>query len=263
MTPERGFFYIPRTDSTMNRAREMAREGAPGGTAVRTGYQEAGRGRGEGRRWVSPPEESLLTTFILRDLPASVLPETLPLRVGLAALLAVEVLLGEVLTDGDLQIKWPNDLILKGGKAGGVLCEMDSGFFLAGIGINVLQTDFQKDLRVSLGERVSFRYPPTSLRMVFPGILPPNPSPVEALWHALADNLKLTTDGRGPYPWREKLDSRLLHRGETVRFRPGQGRDGGPFLEGRLEGVSPRGGIIIHAEGAREAETHWAGEFLP
>ena len=68
-------FGLPRrhfrvTDSTNERARELALEGAPGGTVVTAEEQTSGRGR-RGRAWAAPPGKALLYSAILRPLGRS------------------------------------------------------------------------------------------------------------------------------------------------------------------------------------------------
>ncbi len=55
------------TDSTNERAKELALAGAPDGTLVTADEQTAGRGR-QGRVWVAPAGRSLLLSLVLRDL---------------------------------------------------------------------------------------------------------------------------------------------------------------------------------------------------
>jgi BirA family biotin operon repressor/biotin-[acetyl-CoA-carboxylase] ligase len=56
------------TDSTSDRARALAIDGAPHGTLVTAGEQRAGRGR-QGRTWSAPPGRALLLSLVLRDWP--------------------------------------------------------------------------------------------------------------------------------------------------------------------------------------------------
>jgi len=59
--------HLRATDSTNERARELAEASAPSGTVVTAGEQSAGRGR-HGRVWTAPPGKALLYSAILRDL---------------------------------------------------------------------------------------------------------------------------------------------------------------------------------------------------
>jgi BirA family biotin operon repressor/biotin-[acetyl-CoA-carboxylase] ligase len=127
-----------RTDSTNARARELAGGGAPHGTLVTAAEQTAGRGR-QGRTWTAPPGRALLMSLVLRDWP-----RLLPL----AAALAVAEVAGEAST-----IKWPNDVLLDGGKVAGILVEgrPQEGWMVLGIGLNVAlrPADFPPELRAT------------------------------------------------------------------------------------------------------------------
>jgi BirA family biotin operon repressor/biotin-[acetyl-CoA-carboxylase] ligase len=133
--------YIFRTvTSTNDVAMRLADEGAPARTVVIADTQTAGRGR-QGRRWAGADGSSLLLSAVFRPAAESVDPSTMPIRVGLAAALAVEAVAGLA-----VQLKWPNDLLLPDGrKLGGVLCEGATGagapWLVAGTGINLGQTE--------------------------------------------------------------------------------------------------------------------------
>lgn len=110
---------------------------APGRYRVAvTDKQTKGRGR-RGRSWISPPGSgiclSVAYTFATR-------PDNLP-ALTLAFGIAVSEAL-EGLGVGCVQLKWPNDLVVGGGKLGGILTETqprESGAItvVAGVGINV------------------------------------------------------------------------------------------------------------------------------
>jgi len=116
--------HLRATTSTNDRARALAQGGAPHGTLVTAAEQHAGRGR-QGRTWSAPPGRALLLSFVLRDPPA-----LLPLAAGLA----VAEVAGPAAA-----IKWPNDVLLDGGKVAGILAEgrADEGWAVLGIGVNV------------------------------------------------------------------------------------------------------------------------------
>jgi BirA family transcriptional regulator, biotin operon repressor / biotin---[acetyl-CoA-carboxylase] ligase len=130
--------HLRRTDSTNDRARELALAGAPHGTLVTAAEQTAGRGR-QGRRWSAPPHSALLMSLLLRW-PESERPPTL---LPLIAALAVCDVAGE-----QAQIKWPNDVVFPSegeGEAGtlakvaGILAEgrPQQGWAVLGVGLNV------------------------------------------------------------------------------------------------------------------------------
>ena len=116
--------HLRETDSTNERARELAAAGAPHGTLVTATAQTAGRGR-QGRRWEAPPGTALLCSLVVRRHD-----ELLSLRAGLAV--------AEVAGAGAL-VKWPNDVLLDGRKVAGVLVEgrPQDGWAIVGIGVNV------------------------------------------------------------------------------------------------------------------------------
>ncbi len=112
-------------DSTNERAKALAEEGAPHGTLVTAEEQTAGRGR-QGRSWVSPPRSALLMSLVLRDPP-----ELLPLAAAVAVCDACE--------PASCRIKWPNDVWIDGSKVAGILVEgrPQLGWAVLGIGLNV------------------------------------------------------------------------------------------------------------------------------
>ncbi|HEV3387597.1 MAG TPA: biotin--[acetyl-CoA-carboxylase] ligase [Solirubrobacteraceae bacterium] len=128
------------TDSTNARARELAGRGAPHGTVVTAAEQSAGRGR-QGRTWTAPPGRGLLCSVLIRDPP-----RLLPLAAGVAVAETV---------GPDVQIKWPNDVLLGGRKVAGILVEarLQERWAVVGIGLNVAvrEADFPAELRDRAG----------------------------------------------------------------------------------------------------------------
>ncbi len=131
--------HLRLTDSTNERARELAAGGAPHGSLVTASEQSAGRGR-QGRRWSAPPGSSLLASLILR--PA---PRLLPLSCAVAVCEALDAAPGAEQRPRAL-IKWPNDIVLERGgglaKLAGILIEARVGarqenWAVLGIGLNV------------------------------------------------------------------------------------------------------------------------------
>ena len=127
-------------------------------------YQTAGRGRLD-HKWLSPPKTNLMMSVVLSV--ADLLPEhvaTLPLVVGLAVVKTVgsDVLgrpqppenenfvlcrLRTARRSGPtVKLKWPNDVLIDGLKVAGILCERNGDNVIAGIGVNVGQTEFDKEI---------------------------------------------------------------------------------------------------------------------
>ncbi|HEY4810285.1 MAG TPA: biotin--[acetyl-CoA-carboxylase] ligase [Solirubrobacteraceae bacterium] len=98
--------HLRRTDSTNERARELASAGAPHGTLVTAAEQTAGRGR-QGRRWSAPTGSAVLMSLLLRWPSSGRPPELLPLMAAIAVCDAA----GE-----HALIKWPNDVVVDSGE---------------------------------------------------------------------------------------------------------------------------------------------------
>ncbi len=128
------------TDSTNQRAKELADAGAPHGTVVTAAEQTAGRGR-QGREWVAAPGDALLCSLVVRNLePRHAL---LPLMAALAVCETAEALAGV-----ECAIKWPNDVWIDGRKLSGILVEgrPAAGWAVVGIGLNVATRAFPPEL---------------------------------------------------------------------------------------------------------------------
>ena len=121
--------FLEETDSTNRVAKELARQGAPHGTAVLAKRQTAGRGR-LGRSFFSP-EGGLYLSVILRP---QCKPEDLALMTPMAAVAVCRAL--EELCIAP-RIKWVNDLYLGGKKLCGILCEGCGDAVIVGIGLNL------------------------------------------------------------------------------------------------------------------------------
>jgi BirA family biotin operon repressor/biotin-[acetyl-CoA-carboxylase] ligase len=129
------------TDSTNQRAKELADGGAPHGTVVTADEQSAGRGR-QGRSWVAPPGSAVLMSVVVRELDKSA--SLLPLATAVAVCEAAEAV-----APVRCQIKWPNDVWIDRRKVCGILVEgrPAAGWAVVGIGLNVRTIRFPRDLR--------------------------------------------------------------------------------------------------------------------
>ena len=144
-TMGQSIYFYEETDTTNNRARELALEGAPEGTLVVAEKQTAGRGR-RGKVWESPLGTGIWMSLVLRPQVAPAEASVLTLLCGLATAEAIEAETG--LSAG---IKWPNDILINGKKAVGILTEMDCEmsevhFVIPGIGINVNTASFPPEI---------------------------------------------------------------------------------------------------------------------
>ncbi len=127
-------YYLQLTGSTMDDARELARDGEREGAIVIAEEQNKGRGRFN-RAWVSPPGLNLYFTVLLRPEPAQ-----LP-YMNMAAALAVHDTAARFAKLAPA-VKWPNDVRIGGRKLSGILIETEFegdrlSHALVGVGLNV------------------------------------------------------------------------------------------------------------------------------
>ena len=138
-------YHFFKTDSTNRVALELGHAGEPEGAVVLAEEQTAGRGRA-GRVWSSERAAGIYVTLLLRPKLAPVQAPLLTMMAGLSAHAAVEAVTGLA-----VDLKWPNDLIIRGKKVGGILTEMHAEpgqvrFVIVGIGLNVNQEKFPGEL---------------------------------------------------------------------------------------------------------------------
>ncbi|MDQ6771676.1 MAG: biotin--[acetyl-CoA-carboxylase] ligase [Candidatus Dormibacteraeota bacterium] len=107
---------LESTTSTQDAAR-----GQPIGTVVVADSQTRGRGRLD-RAWEAAPGSALLASFVLPPRPLA----------SLAAGVATAEACGT-----RARLKWPNDVLLDGGKLAGILIEADAGRCVVGVGVNL------------------------------------------------------------------------------------------------------------------------------
>jgi BirA family biotin operon repressor/biotin-[acetyl-CoA-carboxylase] ligase len=120
------------TSSTNDDAKEAAEKGAAEGMVVWALSQSGGRGR-HGRQWHSPIG-NLYCSVVLRP--------SLGRRFfgfySFISALAIGDSIKEVLPQADVELKWPNDVLVRGKKISGILLEAGEDFLVIGIGVNIL-----------------------------------------------------------------------------------------------------------------------------
>jgi BirA family transcriptional regulator, biotin operon repressor / biotin---[acetyl-CoA-carboxylase] ligase len=266
--------HFARTDSTNERARELAIAGAPPGTLVTAAEQSAGRGR-QGRSWAAPGGSSLLMSLILRSPP-----RLLPLAAAVAVCDAVDELQSrhsgvaagqperpglqaDARAPSGLQahrrtlIKWPNDIVLAAGvgeqpragaapfaKLAGSLIEgrPREGWAVLGIGINVavrlaeLPAELQRaQVEASEAGDAVVRMPAATMGLERSAVEPLLARLLEGLQQRLAEGPAATLAA-----WR----ARDALRGRAITWNGGAGRAEGIDDDGRL--------IVALADGRRE-----------
>jgi BirA family biotin operon repressor/biotin-[acetyl-CoA-carboxylase] ligase len=216
-------FY--KIGSTNTSAMAAAAEGAPEGSVFLAEEQTAGRGRGS-NQWQSPHSTGIYCSVILRPAVAPSEVLALSLAAGLAVRAAIEQVDSRVIAD----LKWPNDVLIGGKKVCGILAEMNAEatrvrYIVVGIGINVNQTSFPKDI------------PATSLRLVTGSEW----SRVEVL-AALLKSLdreyrQLLSDSNA----QASILRRFTENSSWVRDKKVRIEENGSSFEGTTEGLDARG----------------------
>jgi BirA family transcriptional regulator, biotin operon repressor / biotin---[acetyl-CoA-carboxylase] ligase len=217
----RRIVYHPVLPSTMDAARQEARRGATEGTVVIAGEQTRGRGRLK-RNWVSPAGSIALSIILYPD------TARLPYLIMIASLAAVRSI--ESLTGVKAGIKWPNDVLIRGKKVGGILIENEvkgrRAVSITGIGINVdVKVDGYQEIAGTAASLESTSGGPLRISLMAALL-----NEYEALYRQMPDSGSIFES------WRE----RLLTLGQPVTAT---GADGS--IEGVAEDVDETGALII------------------
>lgn len=242
--------------STNDAAAAWARRERGRWLAVTAETQRGGRGR-DGRSWASPRGGLWMSLAAPLHTPLAD-RGPLPLVVGVA----VRRVVARVCTrhgrrDAAVELKWPNDVLLEGGKTAGVLCEQalvpgqPQPPAILGIGLNAnLPAE-------ALGD--GLRVPPATLRDTL-GRGVDLPALAADLADAVRDAVE-AWDAEGLSPaLLDEIHTHLAGRGETVTIRPI--RDTAACVTGRLEGVDAAGRLLI-LDDAGEAHAFDTGEIAP
>ncbi|OQP85583.1 biotin--[acetyl-CoA-carboxylase] ligase [Rhizobium rhizosphaerae] len=218
--------------STNATALAAARDGEGGGLWITARRQTAGRGR-RGRSW-SSAEGNLYSSLMLIDPGPIALLHSLPLVAAVAAQQAVAAALPYGV---EARVKWPNDILIEGRKAVGILLESEGlpdgrRAVVIGIGINVAEAPDHG------------LYPITSIREMG-GTLSAD-EVFAHLFRAMAEGLALWDEGRGlagiVAAWRQRaagIGGRI-----TVNLPNGS-------LSGVFEDIDEAGQLILRDEGGQ------------
>lgn len=222
--------FFESTGSTNDEALAWAANDAPDMSLVIADEQTAGRGR-LGRKWITPKGTALAFSIILN--PTAEEKPHLTRLVGLAALAVASTLQKHGLSP---QIKWPNDILILGRKAGGILTESvwtgeDVDCVVIGIGLNVSKG--------SIPPAEMLQSPATSLE----DELGHAPNRVEVLNDILTALIELRPR-LGMDEFISQWESQLAWRGETVRVDS----EKSPTLTGQVIGLESDGSLRLRNE---------------
>lgn len=223
------------TTSTNDVVERLALDGVAEGIVVFAESQTAGRGR-LGRKWVSPPGRGLWFSVLLRPRISPMATTQLTVASAVAVARAVEKQ-----TQLKPGIKWPNDLLLNGRKACGILTEMSAEMdhirhVILGIGLDVNQTreeltpelrSIATSLRIEAGH--SFQRAELALALL---------RELDEVYHQVcAGRFSKLAD---------EWASRCNTLGERVRIRVGD-----RTLHGTAEALDDEGALLLRTEHGR------------
>ena len=223
-------FY--KIGSTNTAAMAAAAEGALEGSVFLAEEQTEGRGRGA-NSWQSPRSTGIYCSVIVRP----TLPPSDVLVLSLAAGLAVRAAIQHVDSRVGADLKWPNDVLIDGKKVCGILTEMNAEatrvrYIVVGIGINVNQASFPKELQA------------TSLRLVT-GSEWSRVELVAALLKSLdREYRRLLEDSRA----RESILRRFAENSSWVQGKAVRIEENGSAFEGTTEGLDSHGFLQVRAQ---------------
>ena len=225
-----GRIVLPEIDST--NAEGFRRAAAlDGPTWILAGLQTAGRGR-RARPWVSP-QGNLHATLVLKPVEP---PETVALRSFAAALALRDALATLTGLPQGLSLKWPNDVLLNGGKLAGILLESQglggpNPVLCIGIGVNLIAAPDASLVEPGAVPPVSL-LGETGLR-VTPEAFIDALAPAFAAWET-------TFTAEGFAPLRAAWLSHAARLGEPIRARTGA-----ETREGVFDTIDAQGNLIL------------------
>ena len=230
---------LAETDSTNAEAARQAHALA-GPTWILALHQSAGRGR-RGRPWCDPPG-NFAATLVMRPAEA---PALVALRSFVASLALLEALSRVTGRVGAFALKWPNDVLLNGGKVAGILLESLGGgggrvaHLAIGIGVNLKSAPAPHELEEGALRPVSLLSEAGVAVSAeeFLDIL----APAYARWEG-----RFTTYGFAPV--REAWLARAARLGEAITARTGT-----ESITGIFETVDAAGNLVLSTPKGRQA----------
>lgn len=207
----RAIYSFAALPSTQAPAKEAARCGEPEGAVWVADAQTAGRGR-HGRTWVSGAGTALTFSLLVRPRIEARYAPLLSAAAACAALRAVR----EVAPTMEAAIKWPNDLLARGRKFCGMICESATRgaaieWAVIGIGVNVLEAE------ADLPEPDSPDRPRPTSMLVETGEMISRTRLLAAMLDALGDMIPLAESEEGRRAIVREYERSCVTIGQTIR----------------------------------------------
>jgi BirA family biotin operon repressor/biotin-[acetyl-CoA-carboxylase] ligase len=226
--------HFLKVDSTNHVAMELGHAGEPEGAVVLAEEQTAGRGRA-GHAWHSERATGIYATVLLRPHLAPVQAPLLTMMAGLSAHAAIEAQTGL-----KVDLKWPNDLLIRGKKVGGILTEMHAEpaqirFVIVGIGLNVNQEKFPAELSaIAASLRLETGKPQSRLELL-----------VRLLREFESDYNRFLTEGA------ESVTKRFVTISSYAQAKRVRVSNGKESFAGVTAGLGPEGLLLVKRDGGQ------------
>ena len=216
--------------STSDLAKQAGANGAPSGSGFIAIEQTAGRGR-QGRHW-SSQRGGMYLSIVLRPKVQKKYWFAVSFAASLAVLDTVRDQLGSHFDDSQMPqsgLKWPNDVIVAGGKIAGILLEAEGQILVVGSGINIAPVQAVNNQGIA----------PLALADIWPKAAGDLPTPHQlasfyiarfAHWYGQFDQ-----DGFGPI--RDAWLTNALFLGKTLSVRRGIKEISGVFQDLGMDGA--------------------------
>ncbi|MHB8482830.1 MAG: biotin--[acetyl-CoA-carboxylase] ligase [Nitrospiria bacterium] len=227
----KNLIYLKSTDSTNLQAVRLGKEGSPNGALVIAEKQTGGKGR-LNRTWISPPFANLYFSLLLRPPVSPQAASWIPLLGGVSISKGIHAYTGLL-----PKIKWPNDILMNGKKAAGILTELNAEgnqvqYLVLGIGLNVNMSRFSAAISQTA----------TSLKKESGHSIHREPLLVDLLQEIEKELEHFYQNGPQTISSEWKRLSDTIGKKVRVRSQTGQ------IIEGKAIDLDPHGGLILEKE---------------
>lgn len=257
--------YVPQTDSTnadaLRHVQQIKGQPVPHGMVILAESQRAGRGR-RGRSWHSPAEGNIYCSLILAPRTGTGMPLHALSWTPLASALAAADALAR---QGNLPVvvKWPNDVLIREKKVGGILCEQTNtadkqSAVIVGIGLNINSdpADLPEDLRATATSVSAELHRPVDRVQILADLLLGLEERLERLWQegpgVLATEFSRRCDTLGKhvritFSRQETVEGKALSIGDDGHLRVAVASTGIDDQDPRI--IEVRSADVVHLRG--------------
>lgn len=225
-------YHFKEIDSTNKKAKEIAEGGCEEYTLITADAQQAGVGR-RGRTWSSEEGSGIYMSMILRP---DIRTESAS-QVTLIAALAVAKAIVQKVSDTQVGIKWPNDIVIGKKKVCGILTELslkqtEIDYLVVGIGINVANTSFPEEIKET-----------ASSILLETGVDVDKETLITSVWEQFYVYYRQFLETQDLQFLKEEYESLLINKEMQVRVLDPAGE-----YTGIAKGITNKGDLIVEKE---------------